>query len=448
VPGGVGEPDCAVCRGLGYIRLDVPVGHAHFGKLFPCTCRMEEIHTQRQQSVRALNNLEALERFTFATFCPDGNGISPERQRNLRGAYEVALAYAQRPEGWLVLVGSYGCGKTHLAAAIANHALSQGLVPLFVTVPDLLDHLRASFAPSSPDAYTDRFENVRTTRLLILDDLGTESATPWALEKLFQLFNYRYMNRLPTVITTNHDLERIEPRLRSRLVDPLFVEVVTILAPDFRAGGGEPVGSNLNTLSFYNDLRLDTFDLRRRELDKDGVENLINARTLAQEYAARPEGWIVFTGPNGVGKTHLAAAIANERERLGYPALFVVVPDLLDHLRATFSPQSNTSLDRRFEEVRRAPMLILDDLGTESATPWAREKLFQLINFRYVARLPTVVTTAERLEGMDPKLAIRFLDVSRCKVFTFSVPPYLGGANLGARQLPKPSTPARRNTRK
>ena len=50
---------------------------------------------------------------------------------------------------------------------------------------------------------------------------------------------------------------------------------------------------------------------------------------------------------------------------------FIVVPDLLDHLRATFQPGSAVSYDERFNEVRRARLLVLDDLGTQNATPWA-----------------------------------------------------------------------------
>ena len=185
----VGDPKCPICHGIGYIRLDVPVHHPDFGRLFPCPCRLDELQSKRAASLRSVSNLNALERYTFESFSPDGQGLSPERKRNLRHAYQAAKSYARSPEGWLLLIGGYGCGKTHLAAAIANEALERGVTPLFVTVPDLLDHLRAAFAPTSPEAYSERFERVRSTRLLILDDLGTESATPWALEKLFQILN-------------------------------------------------------------------------------------------------------------------------------------------------------------------------------------------------------------------------------------------------------------------
>jgi DNA replication protein DnaC len=413
---------------VGYIRLDVPVGHPDFGRLFPCTCRLDELQSKRMASLRSVSNLESLGRYTFDSFSPEGHGLSPERRRNLSLAYQSAKAYARHPEGWLLLIGGYGCGKTHLAAAIANEALDRGVTPLFVTVPDLLDHLRATFAPSSPEGYSERFQRVRSSRLLILDDLGTENASPWALEKLFQILNYRYMSRLPTVITTNQELERIDPRLRSRLSDPELVEIVTILAPDYRLSGGERVAPGLNTLPLHSRMTLDTFDLRSDEVDRDAFENLSEALKLARAYAADPQGWMIFRGTYGVGKTHLAAGIANEQVRLGHPALLLVVPDLLDHLRAAFNPQGNVSYDKRFEAVRRAPLLVLDDLGTESATPWAKEKLFQLVNYRYIARLPTVITTTLAMGELDPKIATRLLDTSLCTVFEIQAPPYMGGS--------------------
>jgi len=112
----------------------------------------------------------------------------------------------------------------------------------------------------------------------------------------------------------------------------------------------------------------------------------------------------------------------------GHSTLFVVVPDLLDHLRATFNPQSTVTFDKRFEEVRRTSLLILDDLGTESATPWAREKMYQIFDYRYNARLPTVITTAKWTEEVDPRLATRMLDMSRCTPAPILAPAYRGGA--------------------
>ncbi len=425
---------CPYCKGLGYVRADVPVGHPDFGKLLPCTCRLAEMAQQRVERLRALGNLDALAHMTFDTFVPEGHGLPPQKQENLRHAYETARAFAENPSGWLLIKGGYGCGKTHLAAAIANRCVERGQPVLFVTVPDLLDHLRATYGPASTVTYDERFEQVRTAPVLILDDLGTEAPTSWAQEKLFQILNYRYNARLPTVITTNHELEEIPLRIRSRLVDPDLTQIVAILAPDYRQVGVSSEDSELSSLHLHDHQTFDTFDLRKRELPREAVENLRRAVEIARAFAQEPEGWLIFTGKHGCGKTHLAAAIANERVRQGYPALFVFVPDLLDHLRATFGPHSLIPFDKRFEEVRRAPFLILDALGTESATPWAREKLYQIFEYRYNARLPTVITTALPIKELDPQLATRMADESRCRRFAILAPPYLGGARRRKRR--------------
>ena len=70
--------------------------------------------------------------------------------------------------------------------------------------------------------------------LLVMDDFGTQNATEWAQEKLFQILNYRYINKLPLVVTTNLMLNEMEPRISSRLEDPEMVTRVNIMAPDYR----------------------------------------------------------------------------------------------------------------------------------------------------------------------------------------------------------------------
>jgi DNA replication protein DnaC len=277
-------------------------------------------------------------------------------------------------------------------------------------------------------SYDQRFETVRTAPLLILDDLGTENATSWASEKLYQILNYRYNAQLPTVITTNHRLEEISPRLRSRMSDQDLCQIYTILAPDFRGSGRAIDQSELSTLELHRDQIFANF-YDRSDLKDDERRSLRQALSAAQEYAEDPRDWLLFIGGHGSGKTHLAAAIANSRFVQGHSALFITIPDLLDHLRATFSPTSNVSYDKRFAELRRAPLLVLDDLGTHSATAWAKEKLYQLFNYRYAARHPTVITTSlqlEDLEKQDPLLFSRLIDDSRCRRFVLLAPAYPG----------------------
>jgi DNA replication protein DnaC len=429
------EAPCPICKGKGFLVYDVPPGDPNFNRTVPCRCTEARLAAEHAQELRSVSNLGALERLTFDTFLPDGVGLSEATRRALRQAYELSLRFAREPEGWLVLLGGYGVGKTHLAAAVANYRVALGGTALFVIVPDLLDHLRAAFAPSSEIGLDERLEAIRETPLLVLDDLGAHNSTPWAQEKLFQILNHRYNHRLPTVITTNQRLEELDPRIASRLVDVDLSQVFEIPAPDFRAGqsgiGSFDRGSrSLSSLVLHADQTFDNFSLRTGELTAEERENLEQALSLARAFAEDPSGWLVFSGTYGCGKTHLAAAIANLQTVRGRPApMFVVVPDLLDHLRATFSPTSTTTLDRVFEQVRTAPLLVLDDLGTESATPWAREKLFQLFNYRYAARLSTVITTSINLKDLDerePRLASRMKDTRRCRFYAIFAPSYRG----------------------
>jgi DNA replication protein DnaC len=218
---------CPSCHGAGFVRDDVPVGDPSFGQAVPCVCKERALEERRRADLRRMSSLDAFHDKTFATFDSSIPG--------LREAYEVARRYAEDPQGWLVLSGGYGAGKTHLAAAIASERLAAGQSVFFSITPDLLDHLRATFAPTSETPYDELFDKVREAGLLALDDLGAENGTAWATEKLFQIINYRYNYRMPTVITTNNRLlSHMDERIRSRLSDISFVRHVVIDVPDYR----------------------------------------------------------------------------------------------------------------------------------------------------------------------------------------------------------------------
>lgn len=424
----IGDPNCPRCGGIGFVGRDVPIDDPDFGKMEICTCRLAEVIASQRDELFSLSNLSALSGLTFASFKPRGRvGLGSFQADSLEQAFNSAQNFAGSLTGWLLLTGTYGSGKTHLAAAIANQAVGMGISTLFLTVPDLLDWLRFSYSNTSDTSFEDRITQIRSIPLLIMDDFGTQNTTQWAQEKLFQIINHRYINKLPTVITSNQALTDFEPRIRSRLQDPDLVTHVEILAPDFRNPTDEIGHPELSSLNHHSKQTFGSFSFRKNErLEPDDSQSLLEAFEIAKKFAESPQGWLVFYGPYGCGKTHLAAAIGNYQAGLGYPPLFVGVPDLLDYLRAAFSPNSSTTLDRRFYEIRSTRLLILDDIGTESATPWAREKLYQLINHRYNAELPTVMTTASEPSRLDQRIFSRMSDKRLCKLVLMSAPTFTG----------------------
>jgi len=173
--------------------------------------------------------------YTFKSFKPVAGA---------KAAYDAAVAFAKDPQGWLVILGPNGNGKTHLAAAIANYLIERNVAVVFLNVPELLDYLRNAFAPrrewdEANLTFEERFEAIKGAPVLILDDFGAESETPWANEKLYQILNYRTDLSLPTVITGNLKLADVESRLRSRLGNRLLGKVVQNTAPDYRRGAEE-----------------------------------------------------------------------------------------------------------------------------------------------------------------------------------------------------------------
>ena len=174
---------------------------------------------------------------TFDAFTVTDNRANPRQRDSLQAALNAAKSFAENPEEgcWLVLGGTTGVGKTHLAAAIWNDAIQKGRPAFFAFVPELLDHLRYTFAPTSDVTYDELFERVKGEPLLILDDLGAQVSTPWAKEKLYQLLVHRHNARLPTVITMGQGVS-VDPPIISRLRDTVAATPVDIEAPDYRDG--------------------------------------------------------------------------------------------------------------------------------------------------------------------------------------------------------------------
>jgi DNA replication protein DnaC len=145
---------------------------------------------------------------------------------------------------------------------------------------------------------------------------------------------------------------------------------------------------------------LDTF-----EPDTDSQRDALRrARDVVAQFPVVEKG-LLFHGPYGVGKTHLAVAILKAViRRCGAKGYFFETPDLLRQVRNTY----NNSVDETelgvLGPVVKAELLVLDDLGTEKTSEWVQETLGLVINQRYNARRPTILTSNLRdpLDNTDP----------------------------------------------
>ena len=110
-----------------------------------------------------------------------------------------------------------------------------------------------------------------------------------------------------------------------------------------------------------------------------------------------------ISGPCGIGKSFKAACIVNEWCKIQMKAGFgywLNVPALLENIRNSFRANERTNL---IEEYSTAPIICLDDLGTEQGTAWVMQTLYLIINYRYDNFLPTVITSNNSIQQLSDK---------------------------------------------
>lgn len=141
------------------------------------------------------------------------------------------------------------------------------------------------------------------------------------------------------------------------------------------------------------------------------------AHDAAQRFVEtwKPERhFLVFSGAPGTGKTHLAVGVmfdAWERHRI--PGVFLPTGELFDRLRATQSDDASEEIEYVHAWLYTVPLLVMDDLGTERLTEWGYGELFKIIDRRYRAEMPTVVTTNLATAKLDSRLMSRLGDKQR-----------------------------------
>lgn len=422
--------ECPVCQGFGFYTVDVAPDHPDFGAAFPCECRQRSHRRHTLDRIHALSYLEAVRDKTFSSFLQEPPGYGETARASLREAHRHCRDFADHPTGWILLAGITGCGKTHLASAIANELAAVKTPVLMLTVPSLLDRLRATFAPDAPQTFSQMYDLVESVNVLVLDDLGAQSSTPWATEKLFQLLNERHVRELPTVITTNLPLWEFEPRLQSRLGDKPLVNQVHINAPDYRVRSSDPgdeTWADLNSLDLHQGETFDTFNVPRAGHRAEQQVLLAGVRQALEEWLVQPQGWLVLVGAPGSGKTHLAAALANRWRNSGRHVLFTSVEDLKDYFRRTIRADGAAAA-RRTAQIREVSFLVLDGFSdtwesVRRGSGWTEKRLRSLLEYRFDAGLPTVITTHVEPEHWEKWFQHRAFNTGKSRYCSLTDPP-------------------------
>lgn len=232
----------------------------------PCDCTEDDRAAREMARARIPRRYEHcdFENFDTDLYGHEEGPDAPAWNRSLEQAKLVVEAFARDyPLGsdtGLLLMGPCGAGKTHLAVSALRHIVRRGHTGLFYDYRELLKEIQGSYNPESQTSELGVLEPVLTAEVLLLDDLGANKPSAWALETVGHILNTRYNERRITLLTTNYLdgpdqktgspaprlpsrqtvtaaredslSDRLGKRVRSRLYE--MCRTIELFAPDYR----------------------------------------------------------------------------------------------------------------------------------------------------------------------------------------------------------------------
>lgn len=236
---------CEYCSGTGW---ELIVGEG--AKM--CRCRLKD---RREQMLTKANIPKRYENCTLLNYHPQGDNVRFDEifQSQSYAANDAQTVVREYPmlEMGLLLMGSCGVGKTHLAVATIKALIEKGIPCLFYDFRDLLKEIQNSYNPVSNTSELTVLAPVYEAEVLVLDELGASKPTDWVRDTMTQIINTRYNDRKMTIFTSNYLDEpgnpneetltdRVGARLRSRLFE--MCKTVVIKGSDYRIEMGRKRG--------------------------------------------------------------------------------------------------------------------------------------------------------------------------------------------------------------
>ncbi len=228
--------DCAICGGTGWLRRDLPVGHPGFGKAIPCACKKAETEQAARDHARRMLQFSDL-RGEMPSWTLDDFPGDPQ-------ACRVARQAIDERKGLYVFWSTFGTGKTGLLVAVVNACVDRGISSLYISMPLLMEKLRAGYKDNT---YDDLLHAVLDVPVLALDEFdrvhglrrGSDDGTAqsWVAEKIFLILDERYIkwDTHLTLVATNKPPDKGDSDpITSRFGDSLRSRIVHLNGQDLR----------------------------------------------------------------------------------------------------------------------------------------------------------------------------------------------------------------------
>ncbi|NMM62065.1 ATP-binding protein [Clostridium sp. P21] len=218
---------CPICRDTGSIITDQADGQPII-KI--CKCQQKEI--LRQQWIDAGFNIMSADR-NFKTFKID-NKVSEKMKDMAMDYVENFVAIQFNNNNSISFLGQPGSGKTHICMAIALELIKKGFYPVYFPYREVITELKQNVM--NPIIYQEKMNKYKKSKILIIDDLFKGGATESDIRTTFDILNYRYLNRLPIVVSSEHlsqSLLNIDYALGGRIIEMCENRILDIFGEEF-----------------------------------------------------------------------------------------------------------------------------------------------------------------------------------------------------------------------